>query len=235
MKLRMQITKDRDIRFISHLEYVRTIERAIRRAKLPAAYSEGFNPHMKFALASALGVGVVSYTEFVEIELKEPVDVETAARALDKALPRGIRVLEADATDTHHAALMAQAAGCMYKVTLPYNKDISDVVAQFNAAQSLMFKKAAPKLKEKFKEVDVKFYVPQLSVELEGENTIFSFDSKITQQGSLKAVDLLNALNESYGLELPVERADVERLQLYRLDNKGNRLPMLGPKKVKIV
>ena len=51
MKLRMQITKDKDIRFISHLEYVRTIGRAIRRAKLPAAYSEGFNPHLKFSLA----------------------------------------------------------------------------------------------------------------------------------------------------------------------------------------
>ena len=68
MKLRMQITKDPEIRFISHLEYSRTISRAIRRAKLPAAYSEGFNPHLKFSLASALGVGVVSYTEFVEID-----------------------------------------------------------------------------------------------------------------------------------------------------------------------
>ena len=48
MKLRMQITKEKEIRFISHLEYVRTIERAIRRAKLPAAYSEGFNPHLSF-------------------------------------------------------------------------------------------------------------------------------------------------------------------------------------------
>ena len=82
MKLRMQITKDKDIRFISHLEYVRTIGRAIRRAKLPAAYSEGFNPHLKFSLASALGVGVVSYTEFVEIELAEPMEVEKAALAL---------------------------------------------------------------------------------------------------------------------------------------------------------
>lgn len=42
MKLRMQITKEKEIRFISHLEYVRTVERAYRRAKLPAAYSEGF-------------------------------------------------------------------------------------------------------------------------------------------------------------------------------------------------
>ena len=121
MKLRMQITKDRDIRFISHLEYVRTIERAIRRAKLPAAYSEGFNPHLKFSLASALGVGVVSYTEFVEIELAEPMEIEAAARALDKALPRGIRVLAADAVATNTAALMAEAAGASYVVTLPYD------------------------------------------------------------------------------------------------------------------
>ena len=79
MKLRLKITKDKSIRFISHLEYVRTIERAIRRAKLPAAYSEGFNPHLKFSLASALGVGVVSYAEFCEIELAEPMTAEEAA------------------------------------------------------------------------------------------------------------------------------------------------------------
>ena len=114
--------QDKDIRFISHLEYVRTIGRAIRRAKLPAAYSEGFNPHLKFSLASALGVGVVSYTEFVEIELAEPMEVEKAALALDAALPRGIRVLAADAVDTHHAALMSQAAGASYRVTLPYSQ-----------------------------------------------------------------------------------------------------------------
>ena len=93
MKLRLQITKDREIRFISHLEYLRTIERAIRRAKLPVAYSEGFNPHMKFSLASALGVGVVSYAEFVEIIMAEPVDPIDAASLLAKSLPRGIRVV----------------------------------------------------------------------------------------------------------------------------------------------
>ncbi len=156
MKLRMQITKDPEIRFISHLEYVRTIGRAIRRAKLPAAYSEGFNPHLKFSLASALGVGVVSYTEFVEIELAEPMEVRSAALALDAALPRGIRVLAADAVDTRHAALMSQAAGAEYRVTLPYTGDVSEAAAAFNAAQHLLFKKAAPKTKAGFKVINVK-------------------------------------------------------------------------------
>ena len=228
MKLRMQITKDRDIRFISHLEYVRTIERAIRRAKLPAAYSEGFNPHLKFSLASALGVGVVSYTEFVEIELAEPMEVELAAKALDKALPRGIRVLAADAVANNTAALMAEAAGASYVVTLPFAEDISEVVASYNEAEELLFKKAAPKRKEKFKEIDVKFYIPKIAVEQKDGKTSFAFECKITPTGSMKAVDLLNALNEAYALNLPVEMADIERHTLYKVNKYGKKLPMLS-------
>jgi len=228
MKLRMQITKDRDIRFISHLEYVRTIERAIRRAKLPAAYSEGFNPHLKFSLASALGVGVVSYTEFVEIELAEPMEVELAAKALDKALPRGIRVLAADAVANNTAALMAEAAGASYVVTLPFAEDISEAVASYNEAEELLFKKAAPKRKEKFKEIDVKFYIPKIAVEQKDGMTSFAFECKITPTGSMKAVDLLNALNEAYALNLPVEMADIERHTLYKVNKYGKKLPMLS-------
>lgn len=223
----MQITKDRDIRFISHLEYVRTIERAIRRAKLPAAYSEGFNPHLKFSLASALGVGVVSYTEFVEIELAEPMEVELVAKALDKALPRGIRVLAADAVANNTSALMAEAAGASYVVALPYDKDISEAVEAYNEAESLLFKKAAPKRKEKVKEIDVKFYIPKLSVEQKEDKTIFAFECKITPTGSMKAVDLLNALNEAYNLDLPVEMADIERHTLYKMNKYGKKVSML--------
>lgn len=227
MKLRMQITKEKDIRFISHLEYIRTIERAIRRARIPAAYSEGFNPHMKFSLASALGVGVVSYAEFVEIELAEPMEVKAAAVALSKALPRGIKVLAADAVDTHHAALMAQAGGASYRVTVPYEGDAGAAVEAFNTSEQLLFKKAAPKRKEKFKEIDVKFYIQQLALQQQEGQTVFTFDCRITPDGSMKAVDLLNALNEHYALQLPVEKADIERLSLYRLDNKGNKCSML--------
>ncbi len=234
MKLRMQITKDRDIRFISHLEYIRTIERAIRRAQLPAAYSEGFNPHMKFSLASALGVGVVSYTEFVEIELYEDVDILEAAEALAKALPRGIRVLMADRVENHHAALMAQAAGARYRITLPYAGPIDEALAAFADRESLMFKKAAPKTREGFKEIDVKFYISELEAVSHGGKLVLSFTCKITPSGSMKAVDLLNALNGEYNLGLPVELADIERLSIFRLAKNGKRIGMLNTDAIKL-
>ena len=163
MKLRFQITKDKEIRFISHLEYVRTIGRAIRRAKLPAAYSQGFNPHMKYSLASALGVGVVSYAEFVELELTEPVHPLEAAEALKRALPRGIRVLAVDAVENHAPALMSVAGGAEYRVTLPWTGDIGPAVEAFNLAERVIFEKQAPKTKEKVKKIDVKFYISELS------------------------------------------------------------------------
>ena len=227
MKLRFQITKDKEIRFISHLEYLRTIGRAFRRAKLPVAYSQGFNPHMKYSLASALGVGVVSYAEFVELELTEPVEPLVAAEAFKKALPRGIRVLAVDAVETNAPALMSVAGGAEYRITVPWTGDIASAVEQFNQADEVIFVKQAPKTKEKVKKIDVKFYVPEIVAVQRERETELHFHCRITHDGSMKAVDLVNTLNEQYGLGIPVEKADIERLDLYRVDDMGNKWPML--------
>lgn len=227
MKLRFQITKDKEIRFISHLEYLRTIGRAFRRAGLPVAYSQGFNPHMKYSLASALGVGVVSYAEFVELELTESVEPLEAANAFKKALPRGIRVLAVDAVENSAPALMSVAGGAEYRVTLPWQGEVQAAVKQFNEAPELFFEKEAPKAKNKIKRIDVKFYIPEIEASREGGNLSLHFHCRITPDGSMKAVDLLNTLNKQYGLGLPIELADIERLDLYRTDENGNKWPML--------
>ena len=112
------ITKDHEVCFLSHLEYMKTIERAIKRAKLPVAYSEGFNPHMKFSLASALGVGVSSHAEHCELELSEELDGEHVVQALCDALPRGIRVLKFDIADKKAAKLMASVQAANYIATV---------------------------------------------------------------------------------------------------------------------
>lgn len=227
MKLRFQITKEKEIRFISHLEYLRTIGRAFRRAGLPVAYSQGFNPHMKYSMASALGVGVVSYAEFVELELTEPVNPLEAANAFRKALPRGIRVLAVDAVENQAPALMSVAGGAEYRVTLPWQGTIASAIDDFNTAPSVVYVKQAPKTKAKVKEINVKEYVPLLEALQAGDSLQLHFHCRITPEGSMKAVDVVNTLNERYGLDLPVEKADVERLDLYRVDDAGNKWPML--------
>ena len=72
-KYRAEITKGDELRYVSHLDYANIFIRAFDRAKLPMAYSEGFNPHMKVAFASALSLGVTSEAEYMDFELTKPV------------------------------------------------------------------------------------------------------------------------------------------------------------------
>ena len=231
MKLRIKITKDAGIRFISHLEYVRTIERAIRRAKLPVAYSEGFNPHMKFSLASALGVGVTSEAEFVEIELAEEIDLTATMKKLAVNLPTGIRILAADLADIKADKLMAQAGGADYRVVVPCKADCDwqAAVENFNKAESVLFQKPIPKGRGKTKEIEVKNFIDHLEVERSGDDFQIAFSCKITPTGSMKAAEILLVLRDSFELPLLVEKADILRTDLYAVDQDGKKKSLLKP------
>ncbi len=218
MKVRMRITKDPEIRFVSHLDYLRAIERGLRRTDLPVAYSEGFNPHMKFSLASALGVGVVSYAEFVEIEMIEPVSAEEAVEQLRYKLPKGIRILAADVVPNNEPALMAKAACTEYEVLIPaFGADFVEKVEKFNGIRTLTYKKPAPKRREGYKEVDIKRYLDKVEYKQENGNDVFRFEIRIFEDGSLKATDVLTAMGVDCSM------ADVRRLGIYR-ENHGDML-----------
>ncbi|HLJ54105.1 MAG TPA: TIGR03936 family radical SAM-associated protein [Chthonomonadaceae bacterium] len=84
--------KTETVRYLGHLDILRTFERAIRRAALPIAFSAGFNPRERIAFASALSTGVTGAAEPAIIELTEPVPTDQIERRLNEALPPAIRV-----------------------------------------------------------------------------------------------------------------------------------------------
>jgi radical SAM-linked protein len=94
-RVRIRYAKRGPLRFTSHRDFARAFERAIHRAGVPIAYSQGFTPHPKVSYASAAPTGVASEAEYLEIGLRERVDVALLARALDAALSPGLDVLEA--------------------------------------------------------------------------------------------------------------------------------------------
>lgn len=222
MKLRIKITKEHDARFISHLEYARTINRALRRAKLPVAYSEGFNPHIKMSLASALGVGIASLSEYAEIELSEQVEPTYAMQVLNENLPEGIRVIDCDIIDKKaDRKLMAMLASASYEIHVPYiNKDeFIQAIEEYNNAEQLLFvKKSAPKKPEK--KVDIKEYVSCISYDALQDGVKIAFDCKITPTGTLKAQDVLAALKLQYELSFDVLSCDMIRTALYKEDKQ---------------
>jgi radical SAM-linked protein len=92
-KLRIRYTKRGRLRFTSSRDFQRALERALRRADVPMAFSAGFHPHPKISYANAASTGTASEAEYVEISVTQRVDPESVRVALDEALPPGIDIL----------------------------------------------------------------------------------------------------------------------------------------------
>jgi radical SAM-linked protein len=92
-RLRVRYAKRGRLRFTSHRDFSRAFERAIVRARVPMAYSSGFNPHPRISYAGASPTGAASEAEYLEIGLARVTDPAEVLAALDEALPPGLDVL----------------------------------------------------------------------------------------------------------------------------------------------
>ena len=91
--LRVIFEKTGKLQYISHLDLLRTMQTALRRAKVKMIYSEGFNPHMKINFALPLSIGIESVCEIMDIKTEDSVDPAAVKTALAINLPRDMRVL----------------------------------------------------------------------------------------------------------------------------------------------
>ena len=93
-RVRLHHAKRGRLRFSSHRDFQRSLERAIRRAEVPIAFTAGFSPHPRISYAGAAPTGVASEAEYLEIALSREVDTGVLAARLDAALPAGFDVVE---------------------------------------------------------------------------------------------------------------------------------------------
>jgi radical SAM-linked protein len=100
LKMKFIFSKTGKMKYISHLDLMRLITRALRRARIPVKVTEGFNPHPKLSLQRAIKLGVESAGEEGSIALRQPVNAVDFRERLNGQLPEGIRIIEASQTFT---------------------------------------------------------------------------------------------------------------------------------------
>lgn len=217
---RARVTKDAAVRFVSHLEYADVFVKAFDRAKLPMAYSSGFNPHMKLAFGSALAVGVSSEAEYMDFALKKPLAQPEVFDRLSAQLPPGVRVLALRPVRGKHVALMAQADAADYRVRVPLLGDPTaaaqaarQALGAFRAAPEVFVTRVTPK---KTRRKEIKQYLKgPLTVSLADGVLTLSLTTRIFKEaGSVKPGEILAVLVESFGLPVRVAEADIHRTAL---------------------
>lgn len=139
-RLRFRIGRTGKARFLAHLEANTAWLRAMRRARFPLAYSQGFHPHPKFNFNRAMPLRESSLGEYIDVYLTERRDPALLRTQLESACPDGFSVLDATEVPLKGKALMALEAGAIYKLQFPHeaSSEIQSRVETLLAAEEIL-------------------------------------------------------------------------------------------------
>ena len=167
MKVRVKFAKQGAMKFIGHLDIMRYFQKAIRRADIDVAYSEGFSPHMIMSFAAPLGVGVTSTAEYFDMEIQTSIPSKEAIRRLNDTMAEGMKVLSfRQIPDGKANAAMALVAAADYQVNfregMAPGDDWKEKVQAFMEQPEILVVK---KTKKNEKEVDIKPFIYDLHLD----------------------------------------------------------------------
>jgi radical SAM-linked protein len=139
-RLRITFAKGQPIKYISHLDLMRTWERALLRAQVPLAYSEGFNPRPKISIAAPLPVGFTGRGEVMDVVLSRRTSPYNFAKRLKSHLPPGLEILSVEEVYLSLPSLPSQMRYAEYRVAVESKETLAEMekrVEQVLSAQSL--------------------------------------------------------------------------------------------------
>jgi radical SAM family uncharacterized protein/radical SAM-linked protein len=191
---------------LSHLETMHAILRAVRRAALPVAFSQGYHPKPKVSFGPALPVGLESEAEYLDLELVGEHGAEGVAARLAACLPTGLEILEARPLDPRAPSISAAMRAAHYLAEFPENwtaDALAARIASFDDADRSVVARAPPPrprgdgrrgekiAQPKAREIDLKDVVTHLA--LEGGRRV-TFSLKADPSGSAKPAEVLAAI-----------------------------------------
>ncbi|HHY80698.1 MAG TPA: DUF2344 domain-containing protein [Thermoanaerobacter sp.] len=211
-RLRNKYTKDERVKFISHLDLLRVFQRALRRADIKVAFSQGFNPHPKISFGPALVVGATTEGDYMDIDVEEDISPEEFRKKMNKVLPPGIEIVESYEVELNDA-LSTKIKGAEYILQVNVKKSIKDIknkIEEFMKRDIIEIEKES---KSGRKMVNIRPYVLELKVIEEAED-YFKFYIKLKLgEGAPNPLHLLKALNDYIG--------DLFDMDFYKLHRKN--------------
>jgi radical SAM-linked protein len=213
-KYRLKFEKKDKMVYIGHLDLMTFFQRAIKRAKLPIAYSNGFNPHQQMSFAVPLSLGSYGYGEYVDIELKEPVDNAEIMSRLNAVMNRGMVITAVRKMEEGEKAGAAVVTAADYRVTLGVKIDnIEAVVAELMTSDTMEIERTS---KRKTKVVNIRPNIYSLSADNSGAKTVLEMRIATGSANNLKAELVSEYIYKHCGIEFNDYELVVERLQLLK-------------------
>jgi radical SAM-linked protein len=234
-RIRVRFAKRGRLRFLSHRDVARSVERAVRRAGLPVAHSHGFSPHPRLSWIGAAPTGAASEAEYLEIGLTRPMEPGALAAALDAALPDGLDVLAAAVAEGTPLAERIDAS--RWRIALPGVEPprLAAAVEALLAQESVVVERVTPSGR---RHVDVRAALVRTEIDAAeampaAQGGVCAILTAVVRQTTpaVRPDDVLGALDVVAGLRLTVP-ARATRMEQGLLDDRGGLADPLGPDRV---
>lgn len=201
MRIMLRFSKEGPLRWISHLDTMRTFQKALRRAAIPVALSQGFNPHQKLSLAAPLSVGVASRGEYLDLELKQEMAAEEIRTRLNGVLPAEMRILAAKELDGKAPSLMAAVQLSRYRLRLPAELSAEGPMLIAELLQQELLPLQRTTKKGGLSEVNLRPAIIDLALAAEEGEPFLSATIETSSQFFLRLQELVDLLAERAGRE----------------------------------
>jgi len=224
-KMRSKFYKKEDMVFISHLDLLRVFERAMRRAKIPIAYTQGFNPHPIMAFATALGLGISSDAEYIDITLYESVDENVFMDRVNKVLPEGLKLVKSKDVSIKEDSLMSIVKSSSYLVRFILNEKMDknifeEKLKEFENLDTIIIKKEKRKRKgnrwiNKVQEIDIKESIHSIELaQIEDMEVMLRMKLTAGEVGNIKPEIVLEELANHVNINYNKDSLRIHRINL---------------------
>ncbi|EFP59394.1 MULTISPECIES: TIGR03936 family radical SAM-associated protein [Dermacoccus] len=205
-KVSVRYAKRGRLRFSSTRDFQRALERAVRRAGVPMAFSAGFHPHPRISYANAAPTGAASEAEYFQLQLTQQCDLDALRAALDESLPQDMAVLRVVEAAPGALADLLQASVWQLDFEGVTLETITDAVATFMDRAELLVTRMT---KSGVREFDVRQAVLASDVVLvragdaDGRDLVRWTMTIQHTTPAVRPIDVMTGLTELTGLQVP--------------------------------
>ena len=196
MRMMVVFEKGAALRYIGHLDLMRTVQRALRRSNLPVKYSNGFNPHIRLSFAAPLSVGVIGLRELMEVPVEDGLSETEFVDRMNAALPSCLQIRFCRSVTDEFPALMSLVAGADYRIVFAETEEGCKAAQRFEEFMALDSYVAQRRTKSGENPCDIRPFVTEGTITQNEDEFVIELRTIAMQAGMLKPSLWFDSLRE---------------------------------------
>lgn len=221
MILRVRFNKKNYLRYIGHLDLMKLFQRNFSRVGIPIKYSEGFNPKPKLSIANPLSLGIESEEEYMDVDLEDKISVEDFIEKMNNALPKDVQIIDGKYLEKGYS-ISSLIEWAVYEIRFNILNSIDknnfeEIIEKWILREAILITRFRKKGRNRIEqEENIKGFIKEIKLkEIQNNSINIEVTIKSGDNGNLRPLDFMEALNRDNNLNMDIDSIMMKRLAMY--------------------